>query len=176
MTTGKRLVLVLLAGCFFIGFSCGTLCAEPRIIKGFYIGMSIDDALKNFERLGFKELSVRDNTFRKTSTYHTIQPGSGDPFKISTGLDSRTVSEIVFSGSICDRLFHTRGIGTEIFKDRFMAAYDIHEMTPYRDNPGAVDIKGWEFYDLEDGCRVRIFLNKDLEIIQTAREQDFTFD
>ena len=61
--------------------------------------MSINDALKNFERLGFEGLSIREKQFRKTNKYYSIQPGSGDQFKVETGLNVRTVSTIGFSSS-----------------------------------------------------------------------------
>ena len=152
------------------------LYAEPLKIKGFYIGMSIDDALKNFERLGFEKLSIRDKTYKKADNYHSIQPGSGDQFKVETGLNVRTVSLIVFSPGIADRLFHTKGIGAEIFQKSFADAYDILDMKAFKDNPGSDLIKGWEHYNLKDGYRIRIFLNKDIEIIKTDKIGDFAFD
>jgi len=45
--------------------------AEIVKIKGFYIGMSIDDALKNFERLGTKifgakEFKIKEDTYKNS--------------------------------------------------------------------------------------------------------------
>ena len=156
--------------------STNSLFAESIKIKGFYIGMSIDDALENFELLGFEKLSIAEKQYKKTSKYYSIQPGSGDQFKVETGLDVRTVSKIIFSSGISNRLFHTKGIGAEIFQKSFADAYDILDMKAFKDNPGSDQIKGWEHYNLKDGYRIRIFLNKDVEIIKTAKASDFTFD
>ena len=49
-------------------------------------------------------------------------------------------------------------------------------MKAFKDNPGSDPIKGWEHYNLEDGYRIRIFLNKDVEIVKTDRASDFRFD
>lgn len=157
-------------------FSTNSLSAEPIKIKGFYIGMSIDDALKNFERLGFEGLSIRENVYRKTNKYYAISPGSGDRFKVETGLNVRSVSKIIFSSGIANRLFNTRGIGAEIFQKIFEDVYDILDMKAFKDNPGSDPIKGWEHYNLKDGYRIRIYLNKDVEIIKTDKASDFAFD
>lgn len=159
-----------------ISFSPNAHCAEPIKIKGFYIGMKIDDALKNFQRLGFENLSVRENQYKKTNTFYSIRPGSGDPFKVDTSLNTKTVSTIFFSSGISDQLFHTRGIGSEIFKNNFVQAYGILKMEPFKDNPGLDPINGWEHYNLELGYRIRIYLNKDIEIIKIDRASDFSFD
>lgn len=95
--------------CTLIFFN-GMLCASPLKIKGFYIGMNIDDTLKNFEGLGFEGLNIRENTYKKNNKFHSIGPGSGDRFKVETGLNSKTVVKIVFSSCICNRLFNTQGI------------------------------------------------------------------
>ncbi len=159
-----------------ISFSQNAHCAEPIKIKGFYIGMKIEDALKNFERLGFEGLSVRENQYQKTNTFYSIRPGSGDPFKIETSLNAKTVAKIFFSSGISDQLFHTRGIGAEIFKNYFVQAYGILKMEPFKDNPGSDTITGWEHYNLEFGYRIRIYLSKDIEIIKIDRASDFAFD
>lgn len=171
----KKTVLPIFMFSVFMIVSAGSLSAEPIEIKGFYIGMTIDDALKNFERLGFEDLSIREKQYREHK-YYSIQPGAGDPFKVETGLDDRTVSTVVFSHGIADRLFHTRGIGAEIFQKMFSNAYDILDMEAFKDNPGADLIKGWEHYNLKDGYRIRIFLNKDVEMIKTDKASDFAFD
>ncbi len=172
----SRFIFIIFILFFTISISSSALSAAPKKIKGFFIGMSIDNALKNFDRLGFEGLSIRENNYKQTSKYYTIRPGSGDPFKIETGLNDKTVAKIYFSSAISDRLFHTKGINAEIFKKNFMTAYNILEMQPYKDNPGTNVIKGWEHYNLEYGFRIRIFLNKDLEIIRTDRFSDFSFD
>lgn len=165
--------VVLCAGIVGSALAVG---AQPVAIKGFYIGMSIDDALKNFQRLGFDGLTVRENQYRKQNTYYTISPGSGDPFKVSTGFNDKAVTLISFSSGISDRLFHTDGIDSEIFKQHFMDAYHLEEMMPYGDNPGSDAIRGWEHYNLDDGYRIRIDVNKAVEMIKTARESEFSFD
>lgn len=164
--------IVLVAGIV----SAIDLSAEPLQIKGFFIGMSIDDALKNFERLGFEGLKIQENQTRKTNTFYSIRPGSGDPFKVETGLNVRTVSKIAFSSGISNRLFHTNGIGGDIFQKSFADAYGIQDMKAFKDNPGTDDIKGWEHYNLKEGYRIRIFLNKDVEMIKTDKASDFSFD
>ena len=156
--------------------SANSLSAEPIKIKGFYIDMSIDDALKNFERLGFEGLSIRENKYKKTNIFYSIRSGSGDTFRVETGLNVRSVSKIIFSSGISNRLFHTKGIGAEIFQKSFTEAYDILDMKAFKDNPGSDLIKGWEHYNLKDGYRIRIFLTKDVEIIKTDKASDFTFD
>ena len=172
----QRVILISFIMLAVISISANSLSAEPIKIKGFYIGMSIDDALKNFERLGFEGLSIREKQFRKTNKYYSIQPGSGDQFKVETGLNVRTVSTIGFSSGISNRLFHTKGIGAEIFQKSFAEAYDILDMKAFKDNPGSDHIKGWEHYNLKDGYRIRIFLNKDIEIIKIDKASDFAFD
>lgn len=172
----QRIILVFLVLFAVISFSTSGFCAEPVKIKGFFIGMNIDDALKNFERLGFKGLNIRENQYKQTNKYYSIRPGSGDQFKVETGLNTKTVSQIIFSSGISDRLFHTKGINAEIFKNSFVKAYDILNMEPYKDNPGLDAIKGWEHYNLEFGYRIRIYLNKDVEIIKIDRASDFSFD
>ena len=172
----QRIILVGIIMLTFIGISTNSLSAEPLKIKGFYIGMNIDDALKNFERLGFEKLSIHENKYKKTNTYYSIRPGSGDQFKVETGLNVRTVSKIFFSSGISNRLFHTKGIGAEIFQKSFAEAYDIQDMVTLKDNPGSDPIKGWEHYNLKHGYRIRIFLNKDVEIIKTDKASDFLFD
>ena len=172
----RRVVFISFILLAVIIISTNNLSAEPLKIKGFYIGMSIDDALKNFERLGFEKLSIGEKTYQKTNKYFSIQPGSGDPFKVETGLNVRTVSTIVFSSGISDRLFHTNGIGAEIFQEIFADAYDILDMKVLKDNPGSDHIKGWEHYNLKEGYRIRIFLNKDIEIIKISKASDFAFD
>ncbi len=157
-------------------FSTNSFAAEPVKIKGFFIGMTIDDALKNFNRLGFKGLSVGEKKYRKTNTYYSISPGSGDQFKVETGLNVRKVTKIQFSPGISNRLFHTKGISAEIFKKVFVDAYGILSMEPYKDNPGLDEIKGWEHYNLKNGYRIRIYLNKGVEIIKTDKAGDFSFD
>ena len=156
--------------------STNSLSAEPIKIKGFYIGMDIDDALQNFKRLGFEGLSIREKIYKKTNKVYSISPGSGDRFKVETGLNVQTVSIIVFSSGISNRLFHTKGIGAEIFQKTFVQAYDILAMKAFKDNPGSDTINGWEHYNLKDGYRIRIFLNKDVEIIKIDKASDFSFD
>jgi hypothetical protein len=73
-------------------------------------------------------------------------------------------------------LFHTKGISAEIFQKSFVDAYDITGMKAFKNNPGSDPIKGWEHYNLKDGCRIRIFLNKDIDIIKTDKVSDFAFD
>ena len=172
----QRIVLVLAAVLVVAGFSDKARGEAPVKIKGFFIGMSIEDALKNFERLGFTGLSIRENQYQKTNTYYSIRSGSGSPFKVETALNTRNVASIYFSSGISDRLFHTKNIGAEIFKDLFTAAYQIPNMAPLKNNPGADAIKGWEYCNLELGYRIRITLNKDVEIIETGRKSDFSFD
>lgn len=172
----QRVILVVFVLFAVISFSTNARSAEPIKIKGFFIGMTIDDALKNFERLGFKDLSIRENQYKKTNKYYSIRPGSGDPFKVETGLNVRTVNKIYFSTGISNLLFHTNGINAEIFKKSFIEAYGILEMEPYKDNPGLDAIKGWEHYNLKDGYRIRINLNKDIEIIKTNNAGEFSFD
>jgi hypothetical protein len=172
----QRIILVFFVLFAVISFSTNALCAEPIKIKGFFIGMSIDDALKNFKRLGFKKLSIRENQYKKTNTYYSIRPGSGDQFKVETGVNVRTVTKIYFSSGISNRLFHTKGINAEIFKKSFADAYDIIKMEPFKDNPGLDAIKGWEHYNLKYGYRIRIYLNKDVEIIKTDKASEFSFD
>jgi hypothetical protein len=172
----QRIVLIsfiLFAG---IVLCTGSLSAEPLKIKGFYIGMSIDDALKNFERLGFEGLSIRENVYRNKNKYYAISPGSGDRFKVETSLNDRSVSNIVFSSGIANRLFNTRGIDAELFQKIFADVYDILDMKAFKDNPGSDPIKGWQHYNLKDGYRIRIYLNKDVEIIKTDKASDFAFD
>ena len=172
----QRIILISFIYFIGIGLYANSLSAQPLKVKGFYIGMSIDDALKNFARLGFEGLSIRENVYRKTDKYYAISPGSGDRFKVETGLNVRTVSEIVFSSGITNRLFNTRGIGVEIFQEIFADVYDILDMKAFKDNPGSDPIKGWEHYNLKDGYRIRIYLNKDVEIIKTDKASDFAFD
>lgn len=158
--------------------SISTTCqsAEPLKVKGFYIGMDINDALKNFEQLGFEDLSIRENQYKKTDTYYSIRPGSGDQFKVQTGLNDNKVTQIVFSSGISDRLFNTNGIGAEIFQKSFAEAYGIQGMEVFKDNPGSELINGWEHYNLKHGYRLRIFVNKDVEIIKTDKASEFSFD
>ena len=172
----QRFLLAVLVLFSALSISSNTLCAEPIKIKGFFIGMSIDDALKNFERLGFDGLKIQESKLKQKNKYDVIRPGSGDPFKVQTGLNVKSVSLVYFSSGISNRLFHTRGINAEIFKSSFMKAYDIQKMKPYRDNPGSDNIKGWEHYNLKYGYRIRIYLDKSVEMIETARGTDFTFD
>lgn len=165
----------------FILFTCFTLSSPafaggPLKVKGFSIGMNIEEALSNFERLGFEGLTVRENTYRKTKIYYSITPGSGDPFRVETGFNSKTVSRLFFSANICDRLFHTKNIGAEVFKDAFVKAYDLLDMKPYKDNPGSDMIKGWQHYNLQHGYRVRINIDKGLEIVKSAKASEFSFD
>jgi hypothetical protein len=171
-----RVVLISLIILAVLITSSNSISAEPIKIKGFHIGMSIDDALKNFERLGFEGLSIRENQYKKTNKYYSIRPGSGDQFRVETGLNVRLVSKIAFSSGISNRLFHTKGIGAEIFQKSFAEAYGIVDMKAFKENPGADPIKGWEHYNLKDGYRIRIFLSKDVEIIKTDKESDFAFD
>jgi hypothetical protein len=175
MSKHRKFVLLILVISFFIVISAGRLLAEPVKIKGFFIGMNIDDALRNFERLGFEGLTVRERT-HKEQTFYAIQPGSGDRFLVETDMNAKTVDKIVFSGGIANRLFHTHGIGAEIFQKSFADAYDILGMKVFKDNPGQDAIKGWEHYNLKDGYRIRIFLNKDVEIIKISKASEFAFD
>ena len=138
--------------------------------------MDINDALKNFERLGFEDLAVKESKYKQGDTYYSIRPGSGDQFKVQTGMNANTVSQIVFSANIVDRLFNTSGIGAEIFQKTFAEAYNIQGMEVFKDNPGAELINGWEHYNLKHGYRVRVFVNKDLEIMKTDKASDFAFD
>ncbi len=170
-----------LVSAVFILFICFALSSpafggDPLKVKGFSIGMNIEEALSNFERLGFEGLTVRENKYRKTKTYYSIIPGSGDPFRVETGFDNKSVSRLFFSANICDRLFQTKNIGAEVFKDAFMKAYDIQEMKPYKDNPGSDMIKGWEHYNLQNGYRIRIDTEKGLEIVKSAKASEFSFD
>jgi hypothetical protein len=176
MQSFKKIIIANLILFAVIAFCTSASSAEPVKIKGFYIGMTIDDALKNLERLGFEGLSIRENKYKKTNTYYSLRPGSGDQFRVETGLNVRTVSKIVFSAGISDRLFNTKGIGARIFKKNFTAAYGIMNMSPIKDNPGSDTIKGWEYYNLKDGYRIRIYLNKDVEITKTDKAEDFSFD
>lgn len=176
MSKFQRVVIVTFILCAVISISTNSQSAEPMRVKGFYIGMDINDALKNFERLGFKDLSIQEGKYRKEDTFYSIRPGSGDQFKVQTGMNVKTVSLIVFSSGITDRLFNTDGIGAEIFQKTFADAYDIQGMQVFKDNPGADLIKGWEHYNLQNGYRIRIFVNKDVEIIRTDKASDFAFD
>ena len=176
MKTHVKMVLIFTTLSVMLTASCFAESSAPLKIKGFYIGMEIDAALNNFLRLGFEGLSVRENQYRKAHKYYAISPGSGDPFKVETGLDERKVTKIYFSPGISDRLFGTHGINAEMFKEAFAKAYGLQPMAPYRDNPGAEQILGWEMNNLSDGYRIRIDLNKTVEIIRIARESEFSFD
>lgn len=167
---------ILIAVLIVLGLTSSNVFGDPIKIKGFNIGMTIDDALKNVERLGFEGLSIREKTYDKTDKVYYIQPGSGDRFKIETGRNDRSVILIAFSGGISNRLFNTRGIGIEIFKDIFVDEYDILDMKAFKENPGSDKIKGWEHYNLREGYRIRIYLNKEVEIIKTDKASDFAFD
>ena len=61
----QRVIFISFIMLAVISISVNSLSAEPIKIKGFYIGMNIDDALKNFERLGFEGLSIREKQYRK---------------------------------------------------------------------------------------------------------------
>ena len=97
MTGRQRMMVAGIIVVAVIAVSTTGFTAEPLKVKGFYIGMSIDDALKNFEKLGFDGLSIRENKYQKTDTYYSIRPGSGDQFRVQTDLNVRTVSKIYFS-------------------------------------------------------------------------------
>jgi len=176
MPRPHRIILISFILIAIISTSTHSLSAEPIKVKGFYIGMSIDAALKNFERLGFEGLSIRENKYQQTNKFYSIRPGSGDQFKVQTGLNVRTVTKIYFSSGISNRLFHTNGISAEIFHKYFVQAYSIQNMNSFKDNPGTDSIKGWEHFNLKDGHRIRILLNKDVEIIKTDKREDFSFD
>jgi hypothetical protein len=177
MQKHRRFLFMIFILFIAISISANAYCAEPIKIKGFFIGMNIDDALKNFERLGFKGLKISETIFKKnTRKYYTISPERNPQFEIKTGVDVKTVSKIYFSSRISDRLFNTKGIDAIIFKDFFKEAYGIFAIVPYKDNPGTDSIKGWDAHFTEDGYRIRIFLNKDIEIIKTARVSEFSFD
>jgi len=176
MSKLQRIVLVSLVVSAFVITSTSGLSAEPIKIKKFFIGMNIDDALKNFERLGFEGLTIREKVYKKKDTIYAIQPGSGDRFLVETGFNTKTVDKIVFTGNISNRLFHTKGIGAELFQKIFADSYDILGMKVFKDNPGSDPIKGWEHYNLKDGYRLRIYLNKDVEIIKIDKASDFAFD
>ena len=171
-----RFLLISFIVLAVISISTNSRSAEPLKVKGFYIGMDINDALKNFERLGFKDLSIQESKYKKEDTYYSIRPGSGAQFKVQTGMNVKTVSLIVFSSGITDRLFNTDEIGAEIFQKTFADAYDIQGMQVFKDNPGADLINGWEHYNLKHGYRLRIFINKDVEIMKTGKASDFAFD
>ena len=119
----QRVILISFITLAVVIASTSSLSAELIKIKGFYIGMSINDAFKNFERLGFEGLSIRENLYKKTNKYYSIRPGSGDQFKVETDLNVRSVSKIFFSSGISNRLFHTKGIGAEIFQKSFAKAF-----------------------------------------------------
>ena len=138
--------------------------------------MTIDDALKNFERLGFEGLNIRESKFKDIGVSFSIQPSSGDPFKVQTDINERTVSKIIFSSRIAVRLFNTKNIGVDVFKKSFTEAYNILDMEPFKDNPGLDAINGWEHYNLKLGYRVRIYVNNDVEILKTSKASDFEFD
>ena len=176
MSNRQKFVPVILVVSFFVLANTGFSSAEPLKIKGFYIGMHIEEALKNFERLGFEGLQIREKKYKQTHTLYAIQPGSGDRFLVETALDQKSVDQVVFSSGIADRLFHTSGIGAEIFQKSFADAYDILDMKAIKDNPGQETIKGWEHYNLKDGYRLRIFLNKDVEIVKVSKASEFAFD
>jgi len=53
MQKHRRFLFMIFILFIAISISANAYCAEPIKIKGFFIGMNIDDALKNFERLGF---------------------------------------------------------------------------------------------------------------------------
>ncbi len=176
MLKPKRIILVCFA--LFLIFICPAngLSEEPVKIKGFFIGMTIDDALKNFERLGFEGLTIRENKYKDIGASFSIQPGSGDPFKVQTDINERTVSKIVFSSGIAMRLFNTKNIGVDIFKESFKEAYGILDMEPFKDNPGLDAINGWEHNNLKLGYRIRIYLNNDVEMLKTSMASEFEFD
>jgi len=49
-------------------------------------------------------------------------------------------------------------------------------MKAYKKNPGSESILGWEWTSLEHGYRIRIDINKEVEIRKTAKRSDFKFD
>ena len=171
------ILLVVFIAAAVIVVAAPSLSAEPLKINGFYIGMSIDDALKNFEALGFEGLSIKESKSKSTQkTVYTIYSRSGPQFKVISGSNVRSVSSIILSGGIVDRIFHTRGIGVELFQKMFADAYDILKMQVFKENPGTDPIKGWEHYNLKEGYRIRVFLSKDIEMIKTDKAADFAFD
>jgi len=170
----SKIIVTSIAGLVFICLTASAYCEEVTTINGFHIGMSIDDGLKNLERLGFKGYKIEEYANRKKNQIikrYFIQENSGYmTFRLETDNNSREVSRIRFSGNVTRKIFNVRGISAVIFKKLFMAAYHTPEMESY-------GIKeGWEYTDLEQGFRVQISKDMHMEIFKTSKKSEFRFD
>ena len=174
----RRLILKIIvtgiASIVFICLSASAYCGDITKINGFHIGMSIDDALKNLQRLEFKGYKIEEYANRKKDQIikrYFIRENSGwQTFKLETDNNSREVSLIHFSGNVTRIIFNAREISAGIFKKLFMAAYHVPEMEPYGNK------EGWEYTDLKQGFKVKIAKDLSMEITKTSKRSELRFD
>lgn len=149
---------------------------DPIKIKGFFIGMSIDEAHDNLLRLGFENPEIRESG--SDDPYYIISNTQGAGWEIRTSSGSRKVHIIAFSGPRCDDLFNTHNINVDIFKEAFTKAYGLCEKTEYRYpfSPGSTHFEGWEYFDPQLGHRIRLGVDKSLSMIKSSVFAEFEFD
>ena len=171
----SKIILTGITGLVFICLAASAYCDEITTIHGFHIGMSIDDGLKNLERLGLKGHKIEENAARQKDQIvkrYYIEPHSGwNRFRLETDSNSRKVSLIRFSPKVTRKIFNARGISADIFIKLFMAAYHIPEAESYE--KGA---SWWEYTDLDQGFRIKISNELSMEIIKTSKRSELRFD
>ncbi len=170
----SKIIITGIVGLMFVCLAASAYSEEITKIKGFYIGMSIDDGLKNLERLGFKGYKIEENSVQKEDQiikyYFIAGYGQFDTLRLQTDANSRKVSRIKLSGNVTRNIFNARGISALIFRKLFLEAYDIPQAAPYGNH------EEWDYTDLRDGFRVKITKSLSMEIIKTSKLNQLQFD
>lgn len=174
--------------------------SEALKIKGFYIGMSIDEAVKLLNEK-YKDVLLKDGTCN-VSVLKGETPPFERPVEILHAYDgdvycfdhfvsfnnevhspininadkSGKVIFIEFSQSAVDKLFNVEDMDAKSFSQAFMNNYSIPELAPCSwFNEFGGDIYAW-CYTSDKGFKVVITGSKDLYIEKVASSKERKFD
>jgi hypothetical protein len=114
-------------------------------MKGFYLGMPMEEARSNLNslRLGSRNYDA-----------HTLICPIDPFFKLTFDSDNRLTSLQADEGHIIDALFNVTDLSVKEFAQEFADGYGLPEMEPLDPSTGKV---GWSYQDKDRGFAVIIF-------------------
>jgi MFS family permease len=143
--------------------------SEVLEVKGFYIGMDIEEAAEILAELLKMEKVPKIGSGLMTE--YAIGDSAGLLYHIGANKE-RKVQSIWFSGFITNELFNTGGLSAKEFITRFIEAYEIREKWDYFYSGN------WpcQSFTSPHGYKVTICEDRSLNIESVAKKEDLRFD
>lgn len=133
------------------------------VIKGFWIGMDIDDAAELVNEKYTEQLGGRHRVVDGKLQPETPQFLSGGILCMAD--DDGKVYHVEFNPIATDTMFKSGDMSITDFIEALMDAYEIPSMEPYFTRDLVAPESGWEFIDQQGG--VRIWIRKPEQALMT---------